>query len=328
MEDSNQNPSQEKESFIVRNVWLSPLFFVYFVSVLIALGMLYVNRENMVNRNSIKPDLAIDSTFFNPIASTPPAPPSSTIGPKVTITSLLTPTGAQIASGKKLFVTDCAPCHGLDGRGDGPAAATLNPKPRDYYAAKGWVNGKLLSEMFKTVSEGITGTAMVSFASALSASQRLDVVDYVRASFGTFPKDTPAQLEQMVKTYHLKAPTSTSASVAPAAPIPVSEAMKEIEASVAPASNTVESLSAYIEQDTTDPGAEIFKSVVLDNRRAVTALAASNIWSKNLSDFVTVLTSDAVQNGFDPKVTQLSAQDWQTLYNYLKGVFNKRVKES
>ena len=63
-------------------------------------------------------------------------------------------------------------------------------------------------------------------------------------------------------------------------------------------------------------------------RRAVTALAASNIWSKNLSDFVTVLTSDAVQNGFDPKVTQLSAQDWQTLYNYLKGVFNKRVKES
>jgi len=35
----------------------------------------------------------------------------------------------SIARGKELFQTHCAVCHGPEGRGDGPAAARLNPKP-------------------------------------------------------------------------------------------------------------------------------------------------------------------------------------------------------
>jgi mono/diheme cytochrome c family protein len=31
-----------------------------------------------------------------------------------------------------LFGTVCAACHGTDGSGNGPAAASLNPKPRNY----------------------------------------------------------------------------------------------------------------------------------------------------------------------------------------------------
>jgi cytochrome c553 len=31
-----------------------------------------------------------------------------------------------------LFTSMCATCHGIDGRGDGPAAASLDPRPRDY----------------------------------------------------------------------------------------------------------------------------------------------------------------------------------------------------
>ena len=37
----------------------------------------------------------------------------------------------SIARGKELFQTHCAVCHGSAGRGDGPAAAGLNPKPPD-----------------------------------------------------------------------------------------------------------------------------------------------------------------------------------------------------
>ncbi len=33
---------------------------------------------------------------------------------------------------KKLFSTVCATCHGGDGTGNGPAAESLNPKPRNY----------------------------------------------------------------------------------------------------------------------------------------------------------------------------------------------------
>ena len=31
-----------------------------------------------------------------------------------------------------MFMTVCATCHGPDGTGNGPAAETLNPKPRNY----------------------------------------------------------------------------------------------------------------------------------------------------------------------------------------------------
>lgn len=33
---------------------------------------------------------------------------------------------------KKIFKSRCAQCHGETGKGDGPSAATLDPKPRDY----------------------------------------------------------------------------------------------------------------------------------------------------------------------------------------------------
>lgn len=38
----------------------------------------------------------------------------------------------NIAKGDALYQTTCAPCHGPRGKGDGPAAAALNPKPRDH----------------------------------------------------------------------------------------------------------------------------------------------------------------------------------------------------
>jgi len=37
-----------------------------------------------------------------------------------------------LALGKETYARNCAPCHGLGGKGDGPSAATLNPPPRDH----------------------------------------------------------------------------------------------------------------------------------------------------------------------------------------------------
>jgi mono/diheme cytochrome c family protein len=38
----------------------------------------------------------------------------------------------HIAAGHSIYHTTCAPCHGEGGKGDGPAAIALNPKPRDH----------------------------------------------------------------------------------------------------------------------------------------------------------------------------------------------------
>ena len=47
--------------------------------------------------------------------------------------ALLAAGAAHADSGKDLFVkTNCNSCHGMEGKGDGPVAAALDPKPRDY----------------------------------------------------------------------------------------------------------------------------------------------------------------------------------------------------
>jgi mono/diheme cytochrome c family protein len=39
--------------------------------------------------------------------------------------------GARAMSGRELYVAYCASCHGLEGRGDGPAAEALRMQPTD-----------------------------------------------------------------------------------------------------------------------------------------------------------------------------------------------------
>ncbi|TKC97262.1 c-type cytochrome [Polyangium fumosum] len=41
-------------------------------------------------------------------------------------------TGAALEETRKLYDLRCAPCHGVNGRGDGPAAVNLVPRPRDF----------------------------------------------------------------------------------------------------------------------------------------------------------------------------------------------------
>lgn len=40
--------------------------------------------------------------------------------------------GAGGGEAKTIFTTRCATCHGTEGKGNGPAAITLTPKPRNY----------------------------------------------------------------------------------------------------------------------------------------------------------------------------------------------------
>ena len=38
---------------------------------------------------------------------------------------------AAVKEGREIFKTRCSVCHGLEGKGDGPGATGLNPKPRN-----------------------------------------------------------------------------------------------------------------------------------------------------------------------------------------------------
>lgn len=54
---------------------------------------------------------------------------------------------------RQMFATVCATCHGADGTGNGPAAANLNPKPRNYTDAA-WQASVTDDELKKTILKG------------------------------------------------------------------------------------------------------------------------------------------------------------------------------
>lgn len=58
---------------------------------------------------------------------------------------------------QKMFLTVCAMCHGSDGTGNGPAAESLNPKPRNY-TDPAWQASVTDDEIRKTILLGGQGT--------------------------------------------------------------------------------------------------------------------------------------------------------------------------
>jgi len=77
----------------------------------------------------------------------------------------------------RLFIQHCAACHGLDGRGRGPAAEQLYPKPRDFvdspfrFASTTGDRDEIIAALERTISEGVPRSAMPGFHGVLSESQ-------------------------------------------------------------------------------------------------------------------------------------------------------------
>lgn len=94
-------------------------------------------------------------------------------------------TPALLDKGKASFGTNCVPCHGEKGDGTGIAAAALNPKPRNF-STEAFKNGSKPDEVFKTLTVGLTGTAMAPFAH-LPEEERWAVTAYVLKSFVKSP---------------------------------------------------------------------------------------------------------------------------------------------
>jgi putative copper export protein/mono/diheme cytochrome c family protein len=87
-------------------------------------------------------------------------------------------TTASIARGAHLFAENCTQCHGVRGRGDGPAAADLKVPPADL--TQSHVLDHSEGEIFWWLSEGIAESGMPGFANHFSADERWDLVNWVQ----------------------------------------------------------------------------------------------------------------------------------------------------
>jgi len=87
-------------------------------------------------------------------------------------------------SGYKLFMENCATCHGTTGLGDGESAAALvdddnQPiKPANYLQPY-IKSGRSARDIFKAISTGLDGTPMPGFAESFSEQQRWELVSYI-----------------------------------------------------------------------------------------------------------------------------------------------------
>ncbi len=91
----------------------------------------------------------------------------------------------SLVESAELFRTQCLHCHGIEGGGDGPTSATINPKPRDFRkgifkftAVKDKARPRR-EDLEQLLERGVEGTAMPSFL-RLSLPEREGLVDYVR----------------------------------------------------------------------------------------------------------------------------------------------------
>lgn len=102
------------------------------------------------------------------------------------------------AYGGKIYANNCAVCHGPKGLGDGPAGASLIPKPRNLVQGQWKVGGDSIS-LFKTLQNGIPGSSMASFGH-LPVADRWALVQFIRSITENKVKDDPAKLEAFAKT--------------------------------------------------------------------------------------------------------------------------------
>ncbi|MBM4247299.1 MAG: PDZ domain-containing protein, partial [Deltaproteobacteria bacterium] len=83
----------------------------------------------------------------------------------------------DLASGRRLYAKDCAPCHGETGAGDGDGAAGLDPPPTPFRGP--YLERLAPRQVFHALTHGMPGTAMASFADAYDERQRWDVAFFV-----------------------------------------------------------------------------------------------------------------------------------------------------
>lgn len=90
----------------------------------------------------------------------------------------------HLAHGAEVYRLRCAACHGVTGDGNGLAASTMHPLPRDYrlgiFKFTSTTNGQkpLREDLLRTIRRGARGTSMPAFG-LLPEEDLQAVVDYV-----------------------------------------------------------------------------------------------------------------------------------------------------
>lgn len=91
-------------------------------------------------------------------------------------------TEEAIALGRELYMANCAMCHGLEGRGDGPLRDEMWPPPSRLTLHVPWHPD---GEVYWFITKGVDGTSMPAFERVLTDEERWSIVHFLR----TLPRE-------------------------------------------------------------------------------------------------------------------------------------------
>ncbi|MFQ5615979.1 MAG: c-type cytochrome [Anaerolineales bacterium] len=102
-----------------------------------------------------------------------------------------------MTQGEQIYRERCAICHGPDGRGDGAAAASMIPRPRDFtmgfYKYKSTPDGQPPTgeDLINVVANGLHASAMPYFGDILTEDEIAAVVEHLKSLAATFDGPAP-----------------------------------------------------------------------------------------------------------------------------------------
>jgi mono/diheme cytochrome c family protein len=117
-----------------------------------------------------------------------PAPEAQAPAPQATAPATEAAAGGAMLGdaekGKVIYQTYCVACHGPQGKGDGPAAASLTKKPANHSDGN-YMNKIPNEELFKAIKEGGASVGksnlMPAWGATLKDEQIKDVLAFVRS---------------------------------------------------------------------------------------------------------------------------------------------------
>ncbi len=168
--ESNYDGIQEYDNDLPK--WWLALFYIT-----IAYAVLY-SVYAVGFRGASEERLAAELATIEAARSQPSPPTSSSNDSLLTAVS----DASQIAAGKGIFATRCAPCHGAEGQG------IVGPNLTDKY----WIHGGSPAEIRRTIEVGVPAKGMIAWKGVLSDTEVVAAVAYIHSLRDSNPKNPKA----------------------------------------------------------------------------------------------------------------------------------------
>ncbi|MFA7290507.1 MAG: cytochrome c [Melioribacteraceae bacterium] len=308
MERKNKIEDEISFSDLLKNpMRLFGWVYLYILILIIAVGIFYVKNLTQVSFNA-QPVGIVDSTL---IKKEVPMKKGG-IMPAVDLALIKSPTSEFLNKGNELFKANCSSCHGENGMGDGAASAGLNPKPRNFHNLDGWTNGTTFDMLYKTLQEGIIKNGMAAYE-YLPPQDRIAIIEHLRL-FAKYPEITEEQIASTDQTYNL------SQGVVLPNQIPVKKAEELILSENSELINKTNNAIKFLANDTTKAA-----SVLREYSSNLKKVFSSYLANKSFSDmnyYVGEVTKSPIELGYKGRVVNLSNDEWQLMYGYIRNALN------